>query len=62
MPTKTTRKIYRRSDTGQFTSEKYALKHPKTTIKQTIKIVPPKKLVVKKKQIVKKKQPVKKKK
>jgi hypothetical protein len=55
MPTKTTRKIYRRSDTGQFTSEKYAIKHPKTTIKQTIKILPPKKQIVKKKQPVKKK-------
>jgi hypothetical protein len=49
MPTKTTRKVYRRSDTGQFTSEKYAIKHPKTTIKQTIKVVPQKKQPVKKK-------------
>jgi hypothetical protein len=49
MATKTTRKIYRRADTGQFTSEKYAVKHPKTTIKQTIKIVPPKKQPAKKK-------------
>jgi hypothetical protein len=40
MPTKTTRKIYRRADTGGFTTEKYAIKHPKTTEKETIKVPP----------------------
>jgi hypothetical protein len=47
MPTKTTRKIYRRADTGQFTSEKWAKKHPKNTIKGTVKVVPQKKQPVK---------------
>jgi hypothetical protein len=43
MATKTTRKIYRRSDTGEFTTEKYANNHPKTTIKETVKAPPKKK-------------------
>ncbi len=28
--------IYRRSDTGQITTEKYADKHPKTTERETV--------------------------
>jgi len=28
---------YRRADNGQYTTEKYADKHPKTTIKETRK-------------------------
>jgi hypothetical protein len=43
MPSKKTRINYRRADTGEFTSEKYANKHPKTTIKETVRVVPSKK-------------------
>lgn len=28
---------YRRADTGQYTTKKYADKHPKTTVKETDK-------------------------
>jgi hypothetical protein len=28
---------YRRADTGRYTTEKYAKKHPKTTVKETRK-------------------------
>lgn len=30
--------VHRRSDSGRFTSEKYADKHPRTTERQTIKV------------------------
>lgn len=36
-PKTTTR--YRRADTGQYTTEEYARKHPKTTVKETDKVV-----------------------
>lgn len=29
---------YRRADTGQYTTEEYAKKHPKTTVKETDKV------------------------
>jgi len=35
---KRTRIIYRDSETGQITTEKYAKKHPKTTEKERVKI------------------------
>lgn len=31
--------LYRRADTGQITTEEYARKHPRTTIKQHILIL-----------------------
>jgi len=34
---------YRRSDTGQYTTKKYAEKHPNTTVKETDKVQPKKK-------------------
>jgi hypothetical protein len=43
MPSKRTRINYRRADNGEFTTEKYANKHPKTTVKETVRVVPPKK-------------------
>jgi hypothetical protein len=43
MPSKTTRINYRRADTGVFTTETYARKHPKTTVKETVKAPPQKK-------------------
>jgi hypothetical protein len=43
MPSKKTRIIYRDIKTGAFTTEKYAKKHPKTTVKKTVKVVLPKK-------------------
>jgi len=43
MPNKNTRHIYRRSDTGVFTTEEYANKHKKTTEKETIHVPPKKK-------------------
>lgn len=29
--------VHRRADTGRFTTERYAKKHPKTTVKETVK-------------------------
>jgi hypothetical protein len=43
MPNKITRINYRRADTGEFTTEKYANKHPKTTVKETVQVPPKKK-------------------
>jgi hypothetical protein len=43
MPSKNTRSIYRRVDNGKFTTEKYAKKHQKSTVKETVRVVPPKK-------------------
>jgi hypothetical protein len=43
MPSKKTRINYRRADTGEFTTEKYANKHPKTTVKETVPVPPKKK-------------------
>jgi hypothetical protein len=37
-----TQERFRRADNGQYTTEKYADKHPKTTVKETDK-KPPKK-------------------
>ena len=34
---------YRRADNGQYTTEKYAQKHPNTTVKETEKKPAPKK-------------------
>lgn len=34
---------YRRADTGQYTTKKYAESHPKTTVKETQKVQPKKK-------------------
>lgn len=34
-----TRTNYRDADTGQYTSEDYAKKHPDTTVKETDKVV-----------------------
>ena len=34
-----TRTTYRRADTGTYTTEQYANKHPKTTVKETEKVV-----------------------
>jgi hypothetical protein len=34
---------YRRADTGQYTTEQYAKKHPKTTVKETDPVVNKKK-------------------
>ena len=39
MPNKNTRSINRSAITGIFVTEKYAKKHPKTTVRETIKIV-----------------------
>jgi len=33
--------IYRRSDNGQLTTEKYAVSHPKTTEKERVNVPPP---------------------
>lgn len=33
-----TKTSYRRADTGEYTTEDYAKKHPKTTVKETDKI------------------------
>ncbi len=41
-PTKT-RTNYRRADTGVYVTPEYAKEHPKTTVKETDKVVPPKK-------------------
>jgi hypothetical protein len=38
-----TRTNYRRADTGEYTTEKYAKKHPKTTVKETDHVVSKKK-------------------
>ena len=38
-----TRTSYRRADNGQYTSEQYAKKHPKTTVKETEKLATNKK-------------------
>lgn len=37
------REVYKRSDNGQFTTKKFAEKHPDTTYKTSIKVNPPKK-------------------
>lgn len=34
---------YRRADNGQYTTKKYAEKHPNTTVKETDKVQPKKK-------------------
>jgi len=34
---------FRRADTGQYTTKKYAEKHPNTTVKETDKVQPKKK-------------------
>lgn len=36
-----TKVVHRRSDTGKFTTEKYADKHPKTTEREVIRTPPP---------------------
>jgi hypothetical protein len=38
-----TRTNYRRADTGEYTTEQYAKKHPKTTVKETDQVVNKKK-------------------
>lgn len=35
MTSKKTQTAYRRADTGTFTTEEYAKKHPSTTVKET---------------------------
>ena len=34
---------HRRADTGEYTTEEYANRHPKTTVKETDKVKPKKK-------------------
>lgn len=48
MPNKKATIRYRRADNGHFTTEKYAKRYPKKTIKETIKVVPQKKTPAKK--------------
>jgi hypothetical protein len=38
MAKSTIKKTYRRADTGTYTTEEYANKHPNTTVKETDKI------------------------
>ena len=42
MPAKEQKKtVYRDSEDGQFTTKKYAEKHPKTTEKERVRVRPP---------------------
>ena len=43
MPIKKTIIHYRRADNGEYTTEKYAKKHPTTTVKETERVPPKKK-------------------
>ena len=38
MPKSKTQTTYRRADTGEYTNEDYAKKHPDTTVKETDKV------------------------
>jgi hypothetical protein len=38
MPTKKITIHYRRADNGEYTTEKYAKKHPTTTVKETVHV------------------------
>jgi hypothetical protein len=49
MPPKKTRITHRDAGTGQYVSGDYAEKHPKTTVKETNKVVTQKKPTSKKK-------------
>jgi hypothetical protein len=48
MPKNKTRTNYRNAGTGEYTSEDYAKKHPKTTVKETDRVTTKKKPTSKK--------------
>lgn len=41
MAKETKKTVYRDSEDGQFTTKKYADKHPKTTEKESVRVKPP---------------------
>jgi hypothetical protein len=49
MPKTKIKTTYRRADTGEYTTEQYAKKHPTTTVKETDQVVSKKKPSPKKK-------------